>query len=47
MHSKTDGRTQFEKLDVYRLSEKLADEIWTTVTAWDRFAKQTIGIQVV
>jgi len=47
MHSKTDGRTQFEKLDVYRLSEKLADEIWTTVTTWDRFAKQTIGAQVV
>ena len=47
MHSKTDGRTQFEKLDVYRLSEKLADEIWTTVTAWDRFANQTIGVQVV
>jgi len=47
MHSKTDGRKQFEKLDVYRLSEKLADEIWTTVTAWDRFAKQTIGVQVV
>ena len=47
MSPRIDGRTQFEKLDVYRLSEKLADEIWTTVTAWDRFAKQTIGVQVV
>jgi four helix bundle protein len=47
MDSKADSRTHFEKLDVYRLSEKLADEIWTTVTAWDRFAKQTIGVQLV
>ena len=47
MDPKSDGRTQFEKLDVYRLSEKLADEIWTTVTAWDRFAKQTMGAQLV
>jgi four helix bundle protein len=47
MQSKPNGRTQFEKLDVYRLSEKLADEIWTAVTAWERFAKQTVGTQVV
>jgi four helix bundle protein len=47
MDSEGEGRTQFEKLDVYRLSEKLADEVWTTVAAWDRFAKQTIGAQLV
>jgi four helix bundle protein len=47
MHPKPNGRTQFEKLDVYRLSEKLADEIWAAVAAWERFAKQTVGAQVV
>jgi four helix bundle protein len=37
----------FERLDVYRLSEKLADEICRTVGPWDWFAKDTIGKQLV
>jgi four helix bundle protein len=41
------GRTNFENLRVYQLSEKLADEIWSTVRGWDHFAKQTIGRQLV
>ncbi len=41
------SRTNFEKLEVYKLSEKLADEIWDLVMAWDYFAKDTIGKQIV
>ena len=37
----------FEHLDVYRLSEDLADSIWDIVIRWDDFAKQTVGGQVV
>ena len=40
-------RTAFEKLRVYQLSEKLADEIWDIALCWDGFAKDTIGKQVV
>jgi len=40
-------RTNFETLDVYRLAEKLADEIWTVVRTWDRFARETEGMQMV
>jgi len=40
-------RTSFEKLRVYQLSEKLADEIWDVVGAWDYFAKDTVGKQMV
>ena len=32
---------------MYRLSEKLADEIWTTVSGWDYFSKATVGRQMV
>lgn len=41
----TTSRTNFEKLQVYRLAEKLADEVWSTVPPWDYFAKDTIGEQ--
>jgi len=29
------------------LSEQLADEIWDVVVEWDRFARDTVGIQLV
>jgi len=32
---------------VYRLSEKLADEIWDLVVEWDIFARDTVGRQLV
>ena len=41
------GRTQFEDLVVYQLSEKVADEIWDIVSGWDYFAKDTVGKQLV
>jgi four helix bundle protein len=41
------GRPDFEKLQVYRLSEKLANEIWKIVMQWDSFSKDTVGKQMV
>lgn len=40
-------RTNFEKLQVYQLSEKLADGIWKVVLDWSSFAKDTVGKQIV
>jgi four helix bundle protein len=40
-------RTNFEKLQVYQLSEKLADGIWKVVLGWNSFAKDTVGKQIV
>ncbi|HEY8186115.1 MAG TPA: four helix bundle protein [Pyrinomonadaceae bacterium] len=40
-------RTNFEKLRVYRLSEKLADELWRVVMAWGYFERDTVGKQLV
>ncbi|MFB2923872.1 MULTISPECIES: four helix bundle protein [Aerosakkonema] len=40
-------KPNFQNLHVYKLSEKLADEIWTIVNKWDKFAKYTIGKQIV
>jgi four helix bundle protein len=37
----------FETLDVYRLSERLADAIWDVVLSWQHFAKNTVGTQLV
>ncbi|MFN5242484.1 MAG: four helix bundle protein [Aphanizomenon sp.] len=32
---------------MYKLSEKLANEIWKVVMGWDNFSKDTIGKQIV
>jgi four helix bundle protein len=37
----------FENLDVYRLSEELADAIWDLVSQWEGFAQRTVGEQLV
>ena len=42
-----EARPNFEKLQVYRLAEKLADEIWKAVETWDRFSRDTVGKQMV
>jgi four helix bundle protein len=41
------ARSDFENLRVYRLSEKLADQVWEIVIGWNRFAQNTIGGQLV
>jgi len=41
------SKSDFENLKVYKLSEVLADEIWDMVMAWDRFAGDTVGSQIV
>jgi four helix bundle protein len=40
-------KTNFVHLHIYKLSEKLADEIWNIVLCWGYFAKNTVGIQIV
>ena len=41
------ARTNFERLRVYRLSERLADHVWEIVLEWNQFARDTVGKQVV
>ena len=41
------ARTSFENLQVYKLGEKLADEVWRIVTGWEQFPKSTVGRQIV
>lgn len=33
----------FEELQVYKLAERLADEVWEIVSAWNYLAKDTVG----
>ena len=40
-------KSGFENLKVYQMSENLADEIWEVVLGWDRFARDTVGSQIV
>ena len=37
------AKTHFENLQVYKLSEDLADEIWGIVATWDHLAKRRLG----
>lgn len=37
----------FEHLEVYRLSERLADEVWEVARTWPSFARSTVGRQIV
>jgi four helix bundle protein len=40
-------KTNFENLQIYKLSEKLSDQLWKIVVSWDMFAKHTVGKQLV
>lgn len=40
-------KTNFEKLDIYLLSEKPADQIWEIVNKWPKLAQRTVGEQVI
>ncbi len=37
----------FEKLSVYQLAERLADDVWHIVAGWDHIAKETVGKQLI
>jgi len=37
----------FEQLEVYQVSEDLADRIWELVLGWNNFARDTVGKQMV
>lgn len=39
--------TSFEQLRVYQSAEQLADEVWDMVSDWDKFARDTVGNQLV
>lgn len=41
------AKSNFEKLHVYNLSEKLADSVWDIVIQWNRFQMETVGTQLV
>jgi four helix bundle protein len=38
---------KLEDLEVYQLAESFSDEVWNIVIAWDYFAKDTVGKQMV
>ena len=40
-------RTNFVRLHIYKLSERLSDEIWKIAKGWNYFAQNTVGIQIV
>lgn len=40
-------RTNFENLQIYKLSEKLSDQLWKIVVRWHMLAKDTVGKQLV
>ena len=39
--------TSIEELDMFKKTEQLCDEIWGAISRWDKFAKDTIGRQLV
>ena len=41
------AKTNFENLQVYKLSENLADQLWKLINRWDLFARDTVGKQLV
>ena len=41
------AKTSFENLEVYQLSERLADAVWEVVKVWERLAQDTLGKQLV
>lgn len=38
---------ELEKLNIYKISMDLGEEIYSIVDEWDYFAKRTIGVQIV
>lgn len=43
----TRQRSGFEKLEVYRLAEELADGVWRAVRQWNPLDRDTVGRQLI
>lgn len=41
------ARSNFENLQVYQLSEQLADAVWDVVQKWSQLAQDTVGKQLI
>lgn len=41
------GFVRFQDLEVYRLTEGLADAVWEIVLKWDPLARDTVGKQLI
>lgn len=41
------ARNTFENLEVYKLSERLADAVWDIVIGWNHLARDTVGKQLI
>jgi len=41
------ARTDFEKLDVYQLAERLSDTVWNVVSRWSPLVRDTVGKQLI
>jgi four helix bundle protein len=41
------AKTNFERLRVYQLSEKLSDQVWRIVLGWNNLARDTVGKQLI
>jgi four helix bundle protein len=35
--------SNFERLQIYKLAERLADDIWSIVQPWQEFERETVG----
>jgi four helix bundle protein len=40
-------KTNFENLEIYKLAERLADDVWEIVISWDRLSQDTVGKQLI
>lgn len=40
-------KTNFENLQIYKLSEKLSDHLWKIVIRWEVLARDTVGKQLI
>lgn len=40
-------KTNFEKLEIYALAEKLSDQVWEIVSDWNKLAQETVGKQMI
>ena len=40
-------KINFENLEIYQLSEKLADDVWDIVLGWNKLAQDTVGKQMI